>query len=40
LLIGDQELSEGKYPLRDMSEGAQRSVTKEELFEQFAGKGA
>ena len=40
LLIGDQELAEGKYPLRDMSQGTQKSVTKEELFEQFAGKGA
>ena len=39
LLIGDQELAEGKYPLRDMSQGAQKSVTREELFEQFAGKG-
>ena len=40
LLIGDQELAEGKYPLRDMSQGTQTTVTKEELFEQFAGKGA
>jgi histidyl-tRNA synthetase len=39
LLIGDQELAAGKYPLRDMSQGTQKSVTKEELFEQFAGKG-
>jgi histidyl-tRNA synthetase len=40
LLIGDQELAEGKYPLRDMAQGTQKSVTKEELFEQFAGKSA
>jgi histidyl-tRNA synthetase len=38
LLIGDQELAEGKYLLRDMAQGTQKSVTKEELFEQFAGK--
>ncbi len=39
LLIGDQELAEGKYPLRDMVQGTQKAVTKEELFEQFAGQG-
>ncbi len=37
LLIGDQELAEGKYLLRDMAHGMQKPVTKEELFEQFAG---
>jgi len=35
LIVGDQELAEGKYPLKDMSAGTQRTVTKEELFEQF-----
>jgi len=40
LLIGDQELAEGKYLLRDMAQGSQKAVTKAELFEQFAGKGA
>ena len=38
LMIGDQELAEGKYPLRDMAQGTQKTVTKEELFEQFAGE--
>ena len=38
LIIGDQELAEGKYPLRDMAQGTQKTVTKEELFEQFAGE--
>lgn len=37
LLIGDRELDEGKYLLRDMAHGMQKPVTKEELFEQFAG---
>ena len=40
LIIGDQELAEGKYPLRDMTQGTQKTVTKEELFEQFAGRAA
>ena len=35
LIVGDQELAEGKYPLKDMSAGTHRTVTKEELFEQF-----
>ena len=38
LMIGDQELAEGKYPLRDMTQGTQKTVTKEELFELFAGQ--
>ncbi|MBI3895773.1 MAG: histidine--tRNA ligase [Acidobacteria bacterium] len=37
LIVGEQELAEGRYPLRDMARGEQRSVTKEELFQQFAG---
>ena len=37
LLIGDRELDEGRYLLRDMAHGMQKPVTKEELFEQFAG---
>jgi histidyl-tRNA synthetase len=32
LIVGDQELAEGRYPLRDMSSGEQRTVTKDELF--------
>ena len=36
LIIGDQELAEGRYPLRDMARGEQRIVTKPELFQQFA----
>jgi histidyl-tRNA synthetase len=35
LIVGDQELAEGKYPLRDMSRGEQRSVNKDELFREF-----
>ncbi|MCH8268150.1 MAG: histidine--tRNA ligase [Acidobacteria bacterium] len=37
LIIGDKELAEGRYPLRDMARGEQRIVTKPELFQQFAG---
>ena len=37
LIVGEQELAEGRYPLRDMARGEQRTVTKEELFQQFAG---
>jgi len=37
LIVGDQELAEGKYPLRDMASGEQRTVSKEELLERFAG---
>ena len=40
LIIGDQELAEGIYPMRDMAQGTQKTVTKEELFEQFAGQSA
>ncbi len=36
LIIGDKELAEGRYPLRDMARGEQRIVTKPELFQQFA----
>jgi histidyl-tRNA synthetase len=36
LLIGEQELAEGKYVLRDMTHGTQSNVTREELFEQLA----
>ena len=35
LIVGDQELAEGKYPLRDMSCGEQHTVTKDELFREF-----
>ena len=37
LIVGEQELAEGRYPLRDMARGEQRTVTKEELLQQFAG---
>ncbi len=37
LIIGDKELAEGRYPLRDMARGEQRIVTKPELLQQFAG---
>ena len=37
LIVGEQELAEGKYPLRDMSAGEQHMVTREELFRRFAG---
>ncbi len=37
LIVGDQELLEGKYPLRDLSRGEQRTVTKDDLFREFAG---
>jgi len=40
LLIGEQELAERKYVLRDMTQGSQKTVTREELFEEFAGKAA
>jgi histidyl-tRNA synthetase len=40
LIIGDQELAEGKYQLRDMTASAQRSVTKEEILELFAKRAA
>jgi histidyl-tRNA synthetase len=40
LIIGDQELAEGKYLLRDMSESTQRTVAREEIFELFAGRSA
>jgi histidyl-tRNA synthetase len=40
LIIGDQELAEGKYLLRDMTESTQRTVSKEEIFELFAGPSA
>ena len=36
LIIGDKELAEGRYPLRDMARGEQRLVTKSELLQQFA----
>ncbi len=36
LIIGDKELAEGRYPLRDMARGEQRIVTKPELFQLFA----
>ncbi|MBI2816579.1 MAG: histidine--tRNA ligase [Acidobacteria bacterium] len=35
LIIGDQELAEGKYPLRDMSRGEQRTVNNDDLFREF-----
>jgi histidyl-tRNA synthetase len=35
LIIGDQELSEGRYPLRDLARGEQRSVSREELMDCF-----
>ena len=37
LIIGDKELAEGRYPLRDMARGEQQLVTKPELLQQFAG---
>jgi len=36
LIIGDQELAEGKYPLRDMSRGEQQTISKDDLFRKFA----
>jgi histidyl-tRNA synthetase len=36
LIIGDNELAEGKYPLRDFSRCEQRTVSKDELFSEFA----
>ena len=38
LIVGEQELVRGKYTLRDMYGGTQKTVTKEELFEQFTGE--
>ena len=35
LIVGDQELAEGKYPLRDMARGEQRIVSKDDLFREF-----
>lgn len=40
LIIGDQELAEGKYPLRDMAQGTQRTVSKEELLELLARRAS
>ena len=33
LIIGDRELQEGRYPLRNMTSGEQQSVTEQELYE-------
>ncbi len=35
LIVGDRELAEGKYPLRDMTRGEQRTVTKDDLLREF-----
>ncbi|MBI4458951.1 MAG: histidine--tRNA ligase [Acidobacteria bacterium] len=40
LIVGERELLEERYPLRDMGRGEQRSVSKEELIQQFAGAGS
>ncbi|MBI4464966.1 MAG: histidine--tRNA ligase [Acidobacteria bacterium] len=40
LIVGEQELQEERYTLRDMSAGEQRTVTKEELLRQFVGAEA
>jgi histidyl-tRNA synthetase len=36
LIVGDQELSEGRYPLRDLARGEQKLVSREELLNLFA----
>lgn len=35
LIVGDLELVQGKYPLREMASGSQRTVTKDELFREI-----
>ena len=36
LIIGDQELAEGRYPLKDMASGEQRSLSEDELLAVFS----
>ena len=35
LIIGDRELAEGRYPLRNMTSGEQRAVSEEDLFDLY-----
>jgi histidyl-tRNA synthetase len=38
LIVGDQELGENRYPLRDMSNGNQQLITKEDLLDMYTNR--
>jgi histidyl-tRNA synthetase len=38
LIVGDQELVENRYPLRDMSNGNQQLITKEDLLDMYTNR--